>query len=167
VSDIVVPRLAESVSEAVLVEWLKADGAAVATDEPVAVLETDKAAVEIAASADGTLHHGRAVGDKVVVGDVLGRVDAGAAVGAGTAKRAAPATAPAPAAASVRDSGAAPALGAARAPSRSAPCEDNGWCARRGSREPCANSRARSHASAPPRSVSGVRCGPHLCRATC
>jgi 2-oxoglutarate dehydrogenase E2 component (dihydrolipoamide succinyltransferase) len=77
--EIRVPRLAESVSEAVLVEWLKPDGAAVATDEPVAVLETDKAAVEIAASTSGALRHGRAIGDKVVVGDVLGRVEAGAA----------------------------------------------------------------------------------------
>ena len=48
--DIQVPRLAESISEAVLVEWLKEDGAAVRVDEPIATLETDKAAVEIAAS---------------------------------------------------------------------------------------------------------------------
>ena len=81
--EIRVPRLAESVSEAVLVEWLKPDGAAVATDEPVAVLETDKAAVEIAASANGALRHSRAIGDRVVVGDLLGSVEA--ADGAGGA----------------------------------------------------------------------------------
>jgi 2-oxoglutarate dehydrogenase E2 component (dihydrolipoamide succinyltransferase) len=81
--EIRVPRLAESISEAVLVEWLKPDGAPVATDQPVAVLETDKAAVEIAATAVGTLRHGRAIGDRVVVGDVIGRVEAdGAGVAA-------------------------------------------------------------------------------------
>ena len=74
--EIKVPRLAESVSEAVLVEWLKPDGQAVRAGEPIATLETDKAAVEIAASANGALHHGRAVGDRVVVGDLLGSVEA-------------------------------------------------------------------------------------------
>ncbi len=48
VTDILVPRLAESISEATLVEWLKADGANVATDEPTSP-EIDKAAVEIVA----------------------------------------------------------------------------------------------------------------------
>ncbi|HEY2953773.1 MAG TPA: 2-oxoglutarate dehydrogenase complex dihydrolipoyllysine-residue succinyltransferase [Candidatus Eisenbacteria bacterium] len=102
--EIQVPRLAESVSEAVLVEWLKPDGAAVATDEPVAVLETDKAAVEIAAAATGTLRHARAVGDRVVVGDLLARIEPAAvtvavpasapAAGAGPAAQAPPAPAP-------------------------------------------------------------------------
>jgi len=92
-----VPRLAESISEAVLVEWLKPDGAAVRADEPVATLETDKAAVEIAAPAAGQLHHARKPGDTVSVGDVLGEVDpngAGAAPAAG-ASSPAPAKAPA------------------------------------------------------------------------
>ena len=40
--DVKVPRLAESISEAVLVAWLKQDGEAVRTDEPIATLETDK-----------------------------------------------------------------------------------------------------------------------------
>ncbi len=75
--EIRVPRLAESISEAVLVEWLKSDGAAVRTDEPVATLETDKAAVEIVADAAGVLHHGRKVGETVQVGDALGQIEAG------------------------------------------------------------------------------------------
>jgi 2-oxoglutarate dehydrogenase E2 component (dihydrolipoamide succinyltransferase) len=129
VIDVVVPRLAESVSEAVLVEWLKPDGAAVATDEPVAILETDKAAVEIAATASGTLRHGRAAGDRVVVGDVLARVEeGGAATAAGgrTAVAAAgapgaspampPASAAAPARAATPPPPAAPPAAAARAP---------------------------------------------------
>ena len=77
--DIQVPRLAESISEAVLVEWLKEDGAAVRVDEPIATLETDKAAVEIAASESGVLRHARKPGDRVVVGDVIARIEPGAA----------------------------------------------------------------------------------------
>ena len=77
-----VPRLAESVSEAVLAEWLKPDGSSVGADEPVATLETDKAAVEIAAPEAGVLRHARAAGDTVVVGDVIARVEPGAAAAA-------------------------------------------------------------------------------------
>ena len=76
--EIKVPRLAESISEATLVEWLKADGATVRMDEPVATLETDKAAVEIVADAPGALRHARKVGETVLVGDVLGRIDTAA-----------------------------------------------------------------------------------------
>ena len=72
-----VPRLAESISEATLVEWLKPDGSTVRTDEPVATLETDKAAVEIVADAGGVLSHARKAGEVVQVGDVLGRIAAG------------------------------------------------------------------------------------------
>ena len=72
--DVKVPRLAESISEATLVEWLKADGASVRIDEPIATLETDKAAVEIVADAAGVLGHARKPGDVVQVGDVLGRI---------------------------------------------------------------------------------------------
>ncbi len=75
--DVQVPRLAESISEAVLVEWLQPDGATVRADEPIATLETDKAAVEIAASSAGVLRHARKVGERVTVGDVLARIEAG------------------------------------------------------------------------------------------
>ena len=96
------PRLAESISDAVLVEWLKPDGAVVAVDEPIATLETDKAAVEIAAEVPGVLRHARQVQEHVKVGDVLARIEdgAGAATAVTTAKpAAAPAgpSAPAPA----------------------------------------------------------------------
>lgn len=99
--EVQVPRLAESVADATLVEWLRGDGEPVRVDEPVAVLETDKAAVEIAATGTGTLRHARRVGDVVRAGDVLGRIEPGAA--AVPASLSAPAPAPAP----------APALGAA------------------------------------------------------
>jgi 2-oxoglutarate dehydrogenase E2 component (dihydrolipoamide succinyltransferase) len=73
--EVKVPRLAESISEAVLAEWLKADGAPVRADEPIATLETDKAAVEIAASDAGVLRQARKAGDTVQVGDVLARIE--------------------------------------------------------------------------------------------
>jgi len=79
VAEIKVPRLAESISEATLVQWLKQDGESVRVDEPIATLETDKAAVEIPSEAAGVLHHAKAVGDTVHVGDVLARVDENAA----------------------------------------------------------------------------------------
>jgi len=73
-ADVKVPRLAESISEATLVEWLKPEGASVRADEPIATLETDKAAVEIVADSAGTLAHLKQVGDVVKVGEVLGRI---------------------------------------------------------------------------------------------
>ena len=92
--DIKVPRLAESISEATLVEWLKGDGAAVRTDEPIATLETDKAAVEIVADATGVLTHAKQPGEVVKVGDVLGRIAGNADDGRDTAKTVAAAPAP-------------------------------------------------------------------------
>src|SRR5689334_22853434 len=124
---IVVPRLAESISDAVLVEWLKADGEAVKVDEPVATLETDKAAVEIAASADGVLKHQRKVGDQVHVGDVLAEVVEGnGAKGAAPKASAAPAKpAPAPAKPAEAPKAAAPPAPAAPAapPAAKAPAD--------------------------------------------
>jgi 2-oxoglutarate dehydrogenase E2 component (dihydrolipoamide succinyltransferase) len=98
------PRLAESLSDAVLVEWLKPDGARVEVDEPIATLETDKAAVEIAAEQRGVLRHARQVHERLQVGDVLARIeDGGGAAG------------PAPAASPARAAPAAPAPGIAPA----------------------------------------------------
>src|SRR5438552_11686035 len=79
--EVKVPRLAESISEAVLVQWLKQDGEQVKTDEPIATLETDKAAVELPADVGGVLHHAKKVGDTVTVGDVIARIDESAAGG--------------------------------------------------------------------------------------
>jgi 2-oxoglutarate dehydrogenase E2 component (dihydrolipoamide succinyltransferase) len=77
--EVKVPRLAESIADATLVEWLKGDGEAVRLDEPIATLETDKAAVEISATESGVLHHARKVGDVVRVDDLLARIESGAA----------------------------------------------------------------------------------------
>jgi 2-oxoglutarate dehydrogenase E2 component (dihydrolipoamide succinyltransferase) len=97
-ADVKVPRLAESISEATLVEWLKPDGGLVRVDEPIATLETDKAAVEIVADIAGTLAHAKKPGDVVKVGDVLGRIVEGVAPAASAPAPAAKATPPAPSA---------------------------------------------------------------------
>lgn len=73
--DVVIPELGESVTEAILVEWLKADGETVAVDEPIAVLETDKADVELPAPEAGVLSHSRSDGDTIQVGDAIGQID--------------------------------------------------------------------------------------------
>jgi len=91
--EVKVPRLAESIADATLVEWLKADGEAVRLDEPIATLETDKAAVEIAATESGVLRHARQLGEVVHVDDVLARIEPG---GVPVAAPASARTAPAP-----------------------------------------------------------------------
>jgi 2-oxoglutarate dehydrogenase E2 component (dihydrolipoamide succinyltransferase) len=79
-AEIKVPSLGESVTEATVAKWLKRPGEAVAIDEPIAELETDKITLEVYAPAAGTLAEILAVeGANVPVGAVLGRIAAGAA----------------------------------------------------------------------------------------
>jgi 2-oxoglutarate dehydrogenase E2 component (dihydrolipoamide succinyltransferase) len=76
-SDLVVPPLGESITEAVVSVWLKQVGDAVAADEPVAELETDKITVQLPSPSAGVLAEQKAaVGATVKVGDVIGSVDA-------------------------------------------------------------------------------------------
>src|SRR5437762_7161444 len=74
-----IPTLGESVSEGVIVRWMKADGAAVQRDEPLLELETDKASVEIPADIAGVLRILKAEGATVQVGDVVARIEEGRA----------------------------------------------------------------------------------------
>ncbi|MDH3195163.1 MAG: 2-oxoglutarate dehydrogenase complex dihydrolipoyllysine-residue succinyltransferase [Hyphomicrobiales bacterium] len=75
--DIIVPSAGESVTEAEVGEWFKAVGDAVALDDPLVELETEKAAQEMAALAAGTLAEiVKKTGDIVHVGDILGRIRA-------------------------------------------------------------------------------------------
>ncbi|MBP1686900.1 MAG: sucB [Deltaproteobacteria bacterium] len=95
-----IPTLGESVTEGVIVRWMKADGEVVQVDEPLLELETDKASVEIPAERSGVLTILKGQGEKVQVGDVVARIDeAGAGVRAATA--ASPAAVPSVAAAPV------------------------------------------------------------------
>ena len=99
-SEVKVPVLGESVTEATVGQWLKQPGDRVALDEPIASLETDKVAVEVPSPVAGVM--GAQVvkeGDTVNVGAVIAVIeDGGAAVAATPAPVAAPAPAPAPAA---------------------------------------------------------------------
>ena len=73
--DIQVPGLGESVSEATIAKWVKADGDVVGPDDVVAELETDKATVELPATKAGTLKIVSAKGATVAVGDVIAQID--------------------------------------------------------------------------------------------
>jgi 2-oxoglutarate dehydrogenase E2 component (dihydrolipoamide succinyltransferase) len=77
--EIRVPALGESVTEATVGKWLKAPGEAVAADEPLVELETDKVAVEVPAPAAGVLGEIKVpAGTTVAVGAVLGSINEGA-----------------------------------------------------------------------------------------
>ncbi len=79
-ADVVVPQLGESITEAVVAKWLKQVGDAVAADEPIAELETDKITVQLPAPTAGALTaQSAAVGATVKVGQVIGSIEAGAA----------------------------------------------------------------------------------------
>src|SRR5262245_14145855 len=93
-TQIIVPSLGESVTEATIAKWFKAVGDAVSIDEPVLELETDKVSLEVNAAAAGHLAEIRAEpGATVEVGAVLGIIADGAgAKPAAAATDAAPAT---------------------------------------------------------------------------
>ncbi len=77
-TEVKVPILGESITEATLGEWLKQPGDAVAMDEPIASLETDKVALEVPAPEAGTLGELKVeVGDTVEVGAVIATIEAG------------------------------------------------------------------------------------------
>ena len=95
-TEIRVPTLGESVTEATIGRWMKKEGETVSVDEPVVELETDKVSVEVPAPAAGVLANiAAAEGDTVEVNALLGAIDA-----AGAATSAAPTAAPAAPAAS-------------------------------------------------------------------
>src|SRR5215469_4953458 len=95
-TEIRVPTLGESVTEATIGKWFKKPGDAVAVDEPLVELETDKVTIEVPAPAAGVLGEIAAKdGDTVAVGALLGQITDGAAGAARPA--AAPAAAAAPA----------------------------------------------------------------------
>ena len=90
--EIRVPALGESVTEATVAKWFKQVGEAVAADEPLCELETDKVTVEVPASAAGVLTDiAVESGATVEIGTLLGHITEGAV--AAKPKPAAPATA--------------------------------------------------------------------------
>jgi 2-oxoglutarate dehydrogenase E2 component (dihydrolipoamide succinyltransferase) len=94
-TEIRVPSLGESVTEATIGKWFKKPGDPVAVDEPLVELETDKVTIEVPAPAAGVLGEISAKdGDTVAVGALLGQITDGAAA---ARPAAAPAAAAAPA----------------------------------------------------------------------
>src|SRR5258706_4642932 len=93
-TEIRVPTLGESVTEATIGRWFKKAGDAVAVDEPLVELETDKVTIEVPAPSAGTLGEITAKdGETVAVGALLGQINEGAG-GAAAKPAAAPAKAP-------------------------------------------------------------------------
>ncbi|MEO0882095.1 MAG: 2-oxoglutarate dehydrogenase complex dihydrolipoyllysine-residue succinyltransferase [Pseudomonadota bacterium] len=96
-TDITVPTLGESVTEATVGKWLKTAGEAVVRDEVLVELETDKVSVEVSAPEDGTLSEIVAQeGDTVEIGAMLAKLAGANGVAATAPEQAAPAE-PAPA----------------------------------------------------------------------
>ena len=120
-AEIRVPTLGESVTEATIGKWFKKPGEAVAVDEPLVELETDKVTIEVPAPAAGVLADVAVKdGDTVAVGALLGQIKEGAgAAPAAKAKAEAPAKATAPAA--PQAAAAKPAPSAPKAPAADMP----------------------------------------------
>ncbi|HVY87020.1 MAG TPA: 2-oxoglutarate dehydrogenase complex dihydrolipoyllysine-residue succinyltransferase [Caulobacterales bacterium] len=96
-TDIVVPTLGESVTEATVAKWLKKAGEPVKKDETLVELETEKVSVEVSAPEAGVLSEIVATeGSTVEIGSLLGRVSNGAAASAAKPVAPAPAAKPAP-----------------------------------------------------------------------
>jgi 2-oxoglutarate dehydrogenase E2 component (dihydrolipoamide succinyltransferase) len=106
-TDIRVPTLGESVTEATIGKWFKHAGDAVAVDEPLVELETDKVTIEVPSPAAGVLAEIAAKdGETVAVGALLGQIKEGA--GAAAAKPAPTAEKPSPTAATPTPAAAPP-----------------------------------------------------------
>ena len=120
-TEIRVPTLGESVTEATIGRWFKKAGDAVAVDEPLVELETDKVTIEVPAPSAGTLGDIVAKdGETVAVGALLGQINDGAAAAkpaAAPAKAAPPPPAAAPAAVAAAPVAKAPPADAPLAPS--------------------------------------------------
>jgi 2-oxoglutarate dehydrogenase E2 component (dihydrolipoamide succinyltransferase) len=120
-TEIRVPTLGESVTEATIGRWFKKAGDAVAVDEPLVELETDKVTIEVPAPSAGTLGEITAKdGETVAVGALLGQINdgaAGAKPAAAPAKAAAPAAPPPPPPAAAAAAPKAPPTDAPLAPS--------------------------------------------------
>ncbi len=93
-TEVKVPTLGESITEATLGQWLKKPGDAVALDEPIASLETDKVAVEVPSPVAGVMGAQMvAEGVTVNVGAVIAAIEAGIEAGSGAVAASKPAAA--------------------------------------------------------------------------
>ncbi len=86
-----VPALGESVSEATLGAWKRAEGYYVQADEPLVEVESEKATLEVGAPGAGVLKRIlRKAGDTVAVGEVIAEIDQAASAPVASAPQAAP-----------------------------------------------------------------------------
>ena len=107
-TEVAIPEMGESVSEVILLEWIKVEGEYVERDEPICILETDKANVDLPAPVAGVLHPLRQVDETLAVGDTVANIEEGAAPqqpAAAAAPESAPESAPEPVADGEQDSG--------------------------------------------------------------
>ncbi len=81
VFDVKIPSVGESVTEALLAEWFKADGDRVEKDEALFIIETDKVSLEVVAEAAGVLRIRVVQGETVPIGTVVASIEADAADG--------------------------------------------------------------------------------------
>jgi 2-oxoglutarate dehydrogenase E2 component (dihydrolipoamide succinyltransferase) len=129
-TQIVVPPMGESVSEATVAKWLKKVGDPVRMDEPLVELETDKVTLEVNAAAAGVISEIKVQqGAHVGVGAVLGLIQEGAAAVTtpnASATTSAPAKAPPPVAANNSNPPAAQSRGAGIMPAARKQAEDRG-----------------------------------------
>ncbi|MBW6526805.1 2-oxoglutarate dehydrogenase complex dihydrolipoyllysine-residue succinyltransferase [Sphingomonas sp. RHCKR7] len=96
-TEVLVPTLGESITEATVGEWLKQPGEPVAADEPIASLETDKVSVEVPSPVAGVMgQHAVKVGDTVEVGALIATIESGDGAAATPKAEAAPAAAASP-----------------------------------------------------------------------
>jgi 2-oxoglutarate dehydrogenase E2 component (dihydrolipoamide succinyltransferase) len=108
-TEVKVPILGESITEATLGQWLKKPGEPVAADEPIASLETDKVAVEVPAPVAGVMGaYAVEEGATVNVGAVIASIEAGSGVPAAPAPAAQPVATPQPVASAPAPAPAAP-----------------------------------------------------------
>lgn len=70
-----IPSMGESVNEVILLEWLKGDGERVEQDEPLCVLETDKANVDLPSPASGALKHLQPIETTLGIGAVVAEIE--------------------------------------------------------------------------------------------
>ncbi|WP_150302633.1 biotin/lipoyl-containing protein [Pseudomonas saliphila] len=73
-TEIILPKLGFSVNEALLAEWMVADGAEVSKGDPLYAIESEKSMQEIEAPADGTLRILQQAGETYEVGTVIGEL---------------------------------------------------------------------------------------------
>src|SRR6266545_6879568 len=89
--DITIPALGESITEATILRWLKTAGEAVELDEVIVEIETDKATMELVAPESGVLSEIlKGEGEKVEIGETIGRVTLGGAAQVATPRPSAP-----------------------------------------------------------------------------